>query len=290
MVSLFEKVQTARHLQTREDLSHIEDDWIIDKLIPSSQAGVIIAPMKSMKSSVTMQMAENVSRGTYFFGLKTKQSKTLIIDNEDTDRELNKRLRNKGEASEDLFFLTGGEFKLDNHYHMQLLSKFIKDNDIKFVIFDNLMTMFPKSKLYTDDFGAMLDKITAMKLFFQDVTFIMVAHANKAVYAQSMREKNFEVNPAEALGGSELTAWAEFMLVLSPKQGKHHKYSKLSVEARGYSFEESMNFAYVNDIFVCKRDDDKRDLPPEMVQEEAKTGEQFIEILKDAGKVTEIND
>lgn len=290
MGTLFDKIQTARHLQTREDLSHIEDDWIIDGLIPTAQAGVLIAPMKSMKSSVTMQMAEDVSRGRDFFGLKTKKVKTLILDNEDTDRELNKRLRNKGEASEDLYFLTGGEFKLDNHYHMQLLSKFIKDNEIKFVIFDNLMTMFPKSKLYTDDFGAMLDKITAMKLFFQDVTFIMVAHANKAVYAQSMREKNFEVNPAEALGGSELTAWAEFMLVLSPKQGKHHKYSKLSVEARGYSFEESMNFAYVNDIFVCKRDDDKRELPPEMVQEEAKTGEEFIEILKEEGKVTEIND
>lgn len=290
MGTLFEKVQTARHLQTREDLSNIEEDWIIDKLIPTAQAGVIIAPMKSMKSSVTMQMAEDVSRGRDFFGLKTKRVKTLIIDNEDTDRELNKRLRNKGEASEDLYFLTGGEFKLDNHYHMQLLSKFIKDNDIKFVIFDNLMTMFPKSKLYTDDFGAMLDKITAMKLFFQDVTFIMVAHANKAVYAQSMREKNFEVNPAEALGGSELTAWAEFMLVLSPKQGKHHKYSKLTVEARGYSFEESMNFAYVNDIFVCKRDEDKRNLPPEMLQEEAKTGEQFMEILKEEGKVTEVND
>lgn len=289
-MELFDKVQTARHLQTRADLSNIEEDWVIDKLIPTAQAGVLIAPMKSMKSSVTMQMAEDVSRGRDFFGLKTKQMRTLIIDNEDTDRELNKRLRNKGEASEDLFFLTGGEFKLDRKDHMQKLSRFIKDNEIKFVIFDNLMTMFPKSKLYTDDFGEMLERITSMKLFFQDVTFIMVAHANKSVYAQSMREKNFEVNPAEALGGSELTAWAEFMLVLSPKQGKHHKYSKLSVEARGYSFEENMNFAYVNDIFVCKRDGDKRDLPPEMLQEEAKTREQFIEILKEEGKVTEIND
>lgn len=289
-MGLFEKVQTARHLQTREDLSNAEDDWLVEGLVPAGQAGVLIAPMKSMKSSMTMQMAEDVSRGRDFFGLKTKQVRTLIIDQEDTDRELNKRLRNKGEASEDLFFLTGGEFRLDNHYHMQLLSKFIKDNDIKFVVFDNLMTMFPKSKLYTDDFGEMLDKITAMKLFFQDVTFIMVAHANKAAYAQSMREKNFEVNPAEALGASELTAWAEFMLILSPKQGKYHKYSKLSVEARGYSFEENMNFAYVNDVFVCKRDGDKRDLPPEMLQEEAKSGEHFIEILKEEGKVTEIKD
>lgn len=289
-MELFDKVQTARHLQTRADLSNIEEDWVIDKLIPTAQAGVLIAPMKSMKSSVTMQMAEDVSRGRDFFGLKTKQMRTLIIDNEDTDRELNKRLRNKGEASEDLFFLTGGVFKLDRKDHMQKLSRFIKDNDIKFVIFDNLMTMFPKSKLYTDDFGEMLERITSMKLFFQDVTFIMVAHANKSVYAQSMREKNFEVNPAEALGGSELTAWAEFMLVLSPKQGKHHKYSRLSVEARGYSFDEEMNFAYVNDIFVCKRGNDKRNLPPEMLQEETKTGEEFIEILKEEGKVTEIND
>ena len=294
-MNLFDKVQTARHLQTREDLSHIEDDWIIEGLIPTAQAGVLIAPMKSMKSSVTMQMAEDVSTGNHFFGLKTKQVKTLILDNEDTDRELNKRLRNKREASDDLYFLTGGEFKLDNHYHMQLLSKFIKDNNIKFVIFDNLMTMFPKSKLYTDEFGAMLDKITTMKLFFQDVTFIIVAHANKAVYAQSMREKSFEVNPAEALGGSELTAWAEFMLILSPKQGNHHKYSKLTVEARGYQFEDDLNFAYVDSVFTCvnksKKEPDselveevKKQTPLEVTKESAQA---FLDLVKEQGKVIE---
>ncbi|TKT98966.1 hypothetical protein FDW96_15410, partial [Citrobacter sp. TBCS-15] len=66
------------------------------------------------KSSLAMHMALMVSQGLPFFGYDTKRSKTLYIDNEDTDRELNKRLRNKDNAPEDLHFLTGGEFMLDD--------------------------------------------------------------------------------------------------------------------------------------------------------------------------------
>ena len=95
MTNLFDKVQTAKHLKEREDLINLKDDWLIDTLMPSSQAGILVAPFKSFKSSLAMHMALMVSQGFPFFGYDTKRSKTLYIDNEDTDRELNKRLRNK---------------------------------------------------------------------------------------------------------------------------------------------------------------------------------------------------
>jgi len=286
-LTIFNNVQTARHLQNREDLKHLEDDWLIDGLVPASQAGILVAPMKSYKSSMAMQIALDVSQGLPFFGFKTKQSKTLYIDNEDTDRELNKRLRHKEKAPDDLHFLTGGQFLLDNVEHMRELSVYIKANDIKFVVFDNLMTMLRnRDVIYSADFQPMLKRITQMKLFFQDVTFLLIAHANKSTYASSMNEQSYIVNPADALGGSELTAWAEYMLMLSPKQGKHSKYSKLTVEARGYTFDDDLNFSYVDDVFTCVNKT-KKDLPHEINKETEQTGEHFLESIKEV--VTEID-
>ncbi|WP_047692903.1 AAA family ATPase, partial [Kocuria sp. ZOR0020] len=98
-----------------------------------------------------------------------------------------KRLRNKDNAPEDLHFLTGGEFMLDDSHHMNLLYEYIKENDIKFVILDNLMTMLRNGDIiYGKDFEPMLRRITRLKLLFQDVTFLLVAHANKSAYANSM--------------------------------------------------------------------------------------------------------
>ena len=264
--------------------------------MPSSQAGILVAPFKSFKSSLAMHMALMVSQGLPFFGYDTKRSKTLYIDNEDTDRELNKRLRNKDTAPEDLHFLTGGEFMLDDSHHMNLLYEYIKDNDIKFVILDNLMTMLRDGDIiYSKDFEPMLRRITRLKLLFQDVTFLLVAHANKSAYANSMDDKAYMVKPSDALGGSTLTAWAEFMLMLSPKRGKHNDFSKLSVKARGYQFDDDLNFSYVDSVFTCvnksKKEPDselvekvKRETPIETTKESAQA---FLDLAKEQGKVTE---
>ena len=46
MTNIFDKVQTAKHLKEREDLINLKDDWLIDTLMPSSQAGILVAPFK----------------------------------------------------------------------------------------------------------------------------------------------------------------------------------------------------------------------------------------------------
>ena len=66
MTNIFEKVQTAKHLKEREDLINLKDDWLIDTLMPSSQAGILVAPFKSFKSSLAMHMALMVSQGLPF--------------------------------------------------------------------------------------------------------------------------------------------------------------------------------------------------------------------------------
>lgn len=48
MTNIFNKVQTAKHLKEREDLINLKDDWLIDTLMPSSQAGILVAPFTLM--------------------------------------------------------------------------------------------------------------------------------------------------------------------------------------------------------------------------------------------------
>lgn len=49
MTNIFNKVQTAKHLKEREDLINLKDDWLIDTLMPSSQAGILVAPLSLLK-------------------------------------------------------------------------------------------------------------------------------------------------------------------------------------------------------------------------------------------------
>lgn len=289
-MTLFDNVQTGKHLREREDLANIEDDWLVDTLIPASQAGILVAPFKSYKSSLAMHISLTVSQGLPFFGYRTKKSKTLYIDNEDTDRELNKRLRKKDEVTDDIEFLTGGQFRLDSVQHMRDLTKYIEVNQIKFVVFDNLMTMLANGDvIYSKEFRPLLDRITKMKLYFQDVTFLLIAHAQKAEYSNSVENREYRVKPDKALGGSDLTGWAEYMLMLSPKVGRKNEYSKLTVKARGYAFEDDLNFSYVEDEFTCVNMT-KKDLPHEINKETEQTGEQFLETMKAEGIVNEITD
>ena len=127
MSDLFERVITAKELQEKEDFKG-GNEWLIEHLVPRGQAGLTIAPQKSFKSSTTLQMALSVAKGVPFGYFKTKKANVLIIDNEDTDFVLHQRLKAYSDVPDNLHFITGGIFKLDNKDHMNGLYKFIKEN------------------------------------------------------------------------------------------------------------------------------------------------------------------
>ena len=250
-MNLFEKVITAIELKTEDRFSE-ENSWIVENIVPVGQAGLVVAPSKSFKSSVTLNMAIAIAQGKEFAGLKTKKSNVLIIANEDTPHVLHQRLNGYDEMVEGLNFLTGGLFRLDNSDHMNNLYSYITQNDIKLVIFDNLKDMLSTPDTLNDmsKMNDVLNNITKLKLIFEDVTFMLVAHARKSVADDSLDNKEFRVRSTHALGSSALGAWFEFCLDLSPKIGKHSKYSILSVEGRNFAFDRELYFGYVADKFL----------------------------------------
>lgn len=300
-MNLFEKVITAVELKTEDRFSE-ENSWLVENIVPVGQAGLVVAPSKSFKSSVTLNMAISVAQGKEFAGLKTKKSNVLIIANEDTPHVLHQRLNGYDDMVEGLNFLTGGLFRLDNSDHMNSLYAYILQNNIKLVVFDNLKDMLSTPDTLNDmsKMNDVLNNITKLKLIFEDVTFMLVAHARKSVADDSLDNKEFRVRSTHALGSSALGAWFEFCLDLSPKIGKHSKYSILSVEGRNFAFDRELYFGYVADKFLMidptKKEPEpdselikkvKKQTPEEITTEDAKS---FMEVIKNRGKLNEIND
>ena len=297
-MNLFEKVITAVELKTEDRFSE-ENSWLVENIVPVGQAGLVVAPSKSFKSSVTLNMAIAVAQGKEFEVLKTKKSNVLIIANEDTPHVLHQRLNGYDDMVEGLNFLTGGLFRLDNSNHMNSLYAYILQNNIKLVVFDNLKDMLSTPDTLNDmsKMNDVLNNITKLKLIFEDVTFMLVAHARKSVADDSLDNKEFRVRSTHALGSSALGAWFEFCLDLSPKIGKHSKYSILSVEGRNFAFDRELYFGYIADKFLMidptKKEPEpdtelvekvKAETPLETTKESAQT---FLDLAKEQGKVIE---
>lgn len=297
-MNLFEKVITAVELKTEDRFSE-ENSWLVENIVPVEQAGLVVAPSKSFKSSVTLNMAIAVAQGKEFAGLKTKKSNVLIIANEDTPHVLHQRLNSYDDMVDGLNFLTGGLFRLDNSDHMNSLYAYILQNNIKLVVFDNLKDMLSTPDTLNDmsKMNDVLNNITKLKLIFEDVTFMLVAHARKSVADDSLDNKEFRVRSTHALGSSALGAWFEFCLDLSPKIGKHSKYSILSVEGRNFAFDRELYFGYMADKFLMidptKKEPEpdtelvekvKAETPLETTKESAQA---FLDLAKEQGKVTE---
>jgi RecA-family ATPase len=302
VTDIFKRAVSATYLKTQEKFSE-ENSWLVENILPVGQAGLVVAPSKSFKSSMTLNMAIAVSQGKEFAGYKTKKGNVLIIDQEDTDFVLHQRLNgySDDEELEGLHFLTGGMFRLDNDDHMNRLYMFIKENDIKLVILDNLKDLLSSEDTLNDmsRMNNVLNKITRLKLILNDVTFILVAHARKSVADDSLDNKEFRVRSTHALGSSAIGSWFEFCLTLSPKLGKHSRYSVMSVEARNFAFNKELYFGYVADKFLMidptKKEPEpdtelveevKKETPIEATEESAKA---FLELAKEEGKVEEID-
>lgn len=306
-MALFDKVNTAKQLLESKDFSS-GFAWLVEGILPKGIGGLVIGPEKSFKSSVTMDLAIAVSNGEPFAGKQTTKSNVLIIQNENSRMTEHQRLEGTSRTvGDNLYFLHGGVFKLDDRQSRHELFRFILDNDISLVILDPLKDMLSEDDILNNNqmMNTVLRAITDMKLTLDTqydklVTFMLVAHARKQVGETSFEEKNFRVLPSHVLGSTAIPAWYEVCFTMSPKMSKktNNNYSVMKIFARNFAYPKEITFGYVGDEFISF-DPTKKDKPLPIALEEDRTGEEmveitkeegeeFLDVLKDAGKVTEI--
>ena len=278
-MTIFDKVMSSKEIVENEEFEQVQ--WLVDELIPSGQAGLIVAPPKAMKSSLSMDIAQAVSIGGKVMEHQARQANVLIIQNENnvlTERQ--RLLQGEREVNDNLFFLHGGVFKLDNVEH-------IREKEIKLVIIDPLKDCLSSDEILNNmqEMNRVLMRITQMKLFLEDVSFILVAHAVKSTTEKSITEKDFRVIPENALGSTAIPSWYEFCFTMSPKRGKSGMYSIIRLSARNFAYNKEIACGYIGDKFSYILPDSEKKKHREEVEEN-----ELIKALKEQGKVTEIND
>lgn len=320
-MGFFDKVSTAKELLEATNFG-TGTEWYVKDMLPKSVVGLVAGPEKSMKSSVTQDLAQSVSAGTPFAGHETEKANVLIIQNENSRMTEHQRLKHsKKEANDNLFMLHGGAFKLDiwdydsngRKYNVGIreLGMFIVEHNIGLVILDPLKDLLNDNETLNSNqpMNEVLAELTKLKngldvksnIF---VTILIVAHARKQSGEQSLQEKNFRVLPSHILGATAIPAWYEVAFTMSPKINSktNNGYSIMQVKARNFAYNNEVLWGYVGETFTSISAENlnkepevdtelveevKKETPIETTEKDAKA---FMETIKKEGKLNEIDD
>ena len=117
-----------------------EQEYLVDRIIPEASITILSGTAGSFKTYTLLQLAKCVASGSSLFGqFPTQRSAVLIIDEENGDRLLQKRLRQL-ETPNDLpiFFTKKPGFRLDPASASMMLMHCQQEN-VKLVIIDSLI-------------------------------------------------------------------------------------------------------------------------------------------------------
>jgi AAA domain len=117
-----------------------EQEYIVSRLIPESSITIFSGYSRSFKTYVLLQTAISIASGTPLFGqFQTYKSGVLMIDEENGERLLQKRLNQLGASSDlPIYFTPKQGFFLDDISINNVIDSCIS-NDIKLVIIDSLI-------------------------------------------------------------------------------------------------------------------------------------------------------
>ena len=143
-----------------------EVQWTIDQLIPESGLAVLSAPPSHHKTWLALYFAIQVANGEMVFDrFSTNKCNVLFVEEDTNERLIASRVKKLSSPSNDssLHFLFRCGLKFDNSRMMDEFIVFIKDNNIKFVVFDSLIQFHSRDENVNKDMAMVfspLKKIT----------------------------------------------------------------------------------------------------------------------------------
>lgn len=295
---LMKRVTTAKALKERKDFES-GAAWYVENIIPKGTLCYLIGTEKSYKSTTMLDMALAISSGQQFLQEKTTQAKVLYIQPENTAVVEHMRLKQTARESTDNLHMLMYQFRIDDIEHMRFLYRYIKENDIKVIVLDNLKDLISTPEALNDMTTAnrIIQQINKLKMLFEDVTFIITHHTSKARLEQSLTEKDFRVLPSMGLGSSAWSASYEVCITLSPKRGKNSQFSYLSVFARNFMYNKPIAVGYVADQFTYilqgENEDGEKEVKRYASEPKPKepdgVSQEFLDELVKSGKVKEVD-
>lgn len=176
-----------------------EFPYLVDRLVPENAITALTADSGSGKSLIGLIMAQAIASGDNLFGeYRTKKAKVLIIDQEMDEDLLIGRVKSILQKNTDIIWLYEQFFQIDNISHYNWLKKYVKENEVDFVIFDTFSMIHSKRE---NDSGDMVEIHKLMLQFIAETkTTIMYMHHHRK------RQKDEGFSQASAMGSVQIIA------------------------------------------------------------------------------------
>ncbi len=224
---------------------YLDQEYIVDRLVPAASITILSGQSRSFKTYTLLDMALCIASGKPLFEqFSTQETGVLIIDEENGERLLHKRLTQL-HATQNLpiYVSSFGGFHLDDN-HIEQVLKFCAENNIGLIIIDALIRVHGADENSAKDMSKVFQKLRAFTK--QDIAVLVTQHHRKMGTAGSMGAGN------EMRGSSDILAAVDSHIAVSRKESFYLTFTqekqrydveldpfqvKVSVDNDSFSFE-----------------------------------------------------
>lgn len=175
-----------------------EQEYVVDRLIPASSITIISGQSRSFKTYTLLEIALSCAKGTPLFGeFNTQQTGVLIIDEENGERLLQKRLKQlDAEDNLPIFISSFGGFHLDDT-HIDHVLEFCIEKNIQLIVIDALIRVHSADENSAREMSKVFQKL---RKFTKHNIAILVTQHHRKMGTMSMGAGN------EMRGSSDILA------------------------------------------------------------------------------------
>jgi len=181
-------LMTLMELMTKD---YPDAEWVVERLVPEGLT-ILSAQPASFKTWLLLDLAISVASGNQLFEtFDTSQSGVLMVDEENSERMLQQRMRLLGNQTElPIYFMVERNFKLEDAQISKVI-KICKEKNIGLVTFDSLVRIHSSSE---NDSVQMSEVFAKLRRFTKAGINVLVTHHN--------RKSGKVDNPSQEMRGS----------------------------------------------------------------------------------------
>jgi hypothetical protein len=189
-------------LEEFENMEIPEMQWLVENWLPAGNICYIAGMLSSYKSSICMHIALAVSQNKLVFNkYKVIQGNVLYLNEENSLSDISqiiKRIK-KGHdidtSSKNIFLSNEVGFSTDKSQDIQKIISFIKEKDIKLVVFDSFRRFFSGDENSATDMAKTFEVLKYIRKESGHPTLLLIHHLKKEM-------SNFKTDPREMMRGT----------------------------------------------------------------------------------------
>jgi hypothetical protein len=229
-------------------------NWIVRNFIPNGGSAVLSGSPGSYKSFFALYIALKVARGEPLFDkYETDQGNVLIVDKENIPSLIQLRCGLFGVKNEPVHFLQK-DFFIDDNNLVNEICIFIKDNNIKLVIFDSLIRIYKgRDENSANDMAAVFE---TLHKFQKAGAAVLIIHHNRktSIFGRNLASESIR-------GSSDILAAADSHIsVKSNEQGVEVSQTKLrqALPFKPFKFRVVSDDSHIEFIYEGELEEEKQ--------------------------------